>query len=605
MKDPRRFLPSLLLVLALLLFACSGAAAKPRDKTVMERGATVRLLRDVTLTLFEQPFRAAKKDELFEVLEVRPAAQKAFLVIQKDGALMGAAVPLDSVALAEGRPAISERSIKTDALFAGIIPVLKITIDPPQMERLRKEPRNYVEATLEEAGGKTLQPIGLKLKGSAGSFQGIDARPGFSINTDKFKGASRFHGLKRFQLNNCVQDGTALNEILCGEMARKAGVPASRCTHALVTLNGRDLGIYVLKEGFTEDFLAAYFTRTDGHLYDGGFLGDIRMEMELDQGDPADKARLTEFVGAIAEGNPDRQQERMAAIVDIDAFMRFVAMESLFSHWDGYAFNRNNYRIYENPATGRFHFILHGMDQMFGDLDWNMHRQPTTAVGNILWRNLENRKRYTAQLFDVYEKVVKPIDWGARAEEIGQRLLKVLEVNNPGLARAYPPNINSARDRLRLRMNNVRRQLEGDSLLKALATQQSVDLGAGVWLPQMRDAEGRETEAEGRRCFYIKATGPQGNGSWRLPVRVPAGRYRFEALIKLKGVQAISASTGEGAGLRVSGGDRTTGLRNDTGWQKVSYDLLFEGDQVLVAELRAMAGEMWIDRGSLMIVKAP
>jgi len=60
--------------------------------------------------------------------------------------------------------------------------------------------------------------------GSAGSFQGIDARPGFSINCSKYKGGDRFHGLKRFQLNNCAQDGTALNELVCGEIARAAGV---------------------------------------------------------------------------------------------------------------------------------------------------------------------------------------------------------------------------------------------------------------------------------------------------------------------------------------------------------------------------------------------
>jgi hypothetical protein len=36
------------------------------------------------------------------------------------------------------------------------------------------------------------------------------------------------------------------------------------------------LGLYVLKEGFTPDFLTCFFRRADGNLYDGGFLKDVR-----------------------------------------------------------------------------------------------------------------------------------------------------------------------------------------------------------------------------------------------------------------------------------------------------------------------------------------
>ncbi|MDB6152000.1 MAG: hypothetical protein JWL90_453 [Chthoniobacteraceae bacterium] len=596
------------ILLAFSLASSPLRAAKPREEVppiTVAHGVTMRLVRDEILQLYDKPLRAAKAGETFEVIEVRASVKKVFLGVQDRGRLVAVSVPLDAVA-AGSKPAVPGRILKADALFAGLIPILKLTIDGPEMDRLRKDPHSYVEVSLEEAGGAIIKHAGLKLKGSAGSFQNIDEHPGFSINTDKFKGGERFHGLKRFQLNNCAQDSTALNEIICGEIARKAGVPASRCTHALVSLNGRDMGIYVLKEGFTEDFLSAFFTRTDGHLYDGGFLNDIGTNMELDHGDPADKTRITEFAGAINEQDPVRQQERMAGVLDIDAFMRFAVMESLFCHWDGYTFNRNNYRVYENPETGRFYFILHGMDQMFGDAGWSMHRQPVAAVGSVLWRKPENKERYTAQLLDIYEKVIKPVDWAARAEEVGQRLYKVLAANNPEAAGSYLPNIAAARGRIADRMNNVRRQMEGNSLLKTLASKGSAELGSAPWVAQLENAQSQELKSEGRQLLYIRAGGEAGNGSWRLPIQVASGKYRFEAQIKVRGVLPVAAQTGAGAGLRISGESRPAGLKGETNWQRVSYDFVSDGgEQVLIIELRARAGEMWAPRAALRLLKLP
>ena len=91
---------------------------------------------------------------------------------------------------------------------------------------LAQEPRTLVEFTLQEPGRPALEHCAIKLKGSYGSFRQInDARPGFSVRTAKST-TQDFHGLTKFQLNNCAQDGTMLHEPLAGEIARAAGVPA-------------------------------------------------------------------------------------------------------------------------------------------------------------------------------------------------------------------------------------------------------------------------------------------------------------------------------------------------------------------------------------------
>ncbi len=572
----------------------------------LERGTVVRVLRDQMMLFYGKPGLVAKKGSAYEVLDVRPATKQVFVAVKDKGRLVAMSLPMDAVEV-ESKAKKSERIEQSEALFAGLIPTLNIVIAPPMLERLRKEPRSYVEASIEEQGGKVYRNVAVKLKGSAGSFRGIDDKPGYSFNATKFKGGDRFHGLKRFQLNNCAQDGSALNELVAGEMARMAGVPASRCTHALVSLNGKEQGFYVLKEGFSEEFLAAFFRNTDGHLYDGGFVSEINENMEVDRGDPAKKERLLELVGAMKEGDPAKQFERLAAVVDVDAYLRYLVLETVMCHWDGYSFNRNNYRIYEDPETGKFHFILHGMDQMFGDQNWGVERDPGGQVGAILWRRPELRERYRALLMEVCEKVLKPVDWSARVEEHGQRLLAALAAVKPERAKEYEPRINEARSRVAGRLINVRKQLEAPRVENTLVTKGVAELADAAWAPQLENGEGQEAENDGKKCLHLRAKG-DANLSWRTTVQVPAGKFRFEARMKAQGVDPLPTNTGEGAGLRVSGGTRTApnALRGNTPWQALSYEIDSPGREfVLVVELRARAGEVWIDRSSLRLVRVP
>jgi spore coat protein H len=555
------------------------------------------------LFFYGKPHHMAKVGESFEVLDVRASKNQVFVATKEGDRIVALSLPIDAVESVR-KAKEAERIEKSTALFAGLIPALHIKIDPKGVEQLRKEPRSYIEATIEEAGGKNYEHLGIKLKGSAGSFQGIDQRPGFSINCSKYKGGDRFHGLKRFQLNNCAQDGTALNELVAGEMARAAGVPASRCTHALVTLNGRELGIYVLKEGFTEEFLGTFFKETDGQLYDGGFVAEIHEKMELDRGDEARREGLLKLVAAFKEPDAAKQFDLVSSLVDVDAYLRYLALENILCHWDGYSFNRNNYRIYENPETSRFHFILHGMDQVYNDAGQSVLRDPGGQVGSILWRRPEIRERYWAQITDICDKVLKPVDWPARIEEHGRRLLAALK---PEQAKQYEPNIVNARNRIAERLKQVRMQIEKPRVVNTLLAKGIAELKTGEWSAQAANAESKEIQEDGRACLYLQAKG-EATASWRLNLNVPPGKFRFEARVKTRGVDPLPSDVGEGAGLRVSGGSRQgqKSLKGDAAWEVLSYEIDSPGrDYALVAELRAKAGEMWIDRESLRVVRVP
>ncbi|MEY5013721.1 MAG: hypothetical protein RIS92_79 [Verrucomicrobiota bacterium] len=595
---------------ALVFWNRAEAKEGKKDAGKLERGCVVEVVREEALRFYGKPFQTAKVGEHHTVLEVRDSAKQVFVGVKDKGRMVALSLPMDAVRWI-GAPTEASKLEKVDALFAGMIPVINLVIDKANIDRLARDPRTYVEASIEEADGKTSKHVAVKLKGSAGSFRGINEKAGFSINTGKFKGGEAFHGMKRFQLNNGAQDGSYLQELIAGEMSRKVGIPASRCTHAIVSLNGKMLGPYVLKEGFSEEFLRPFFTRTDGSLFDGGFCAEVRPDMELDKGES--REGLQELLKAMnAPGGDVPRAEAVAAKVDVRAYMRYLVMENVFCHWDGYSFNRNNYRMYEDPASGKFHFLLHGMDQVFGDTGWSMRREPGAAVGIALWKKPEFRALYDEELESVHRTILKDEDWGERTRAVGNRLMSALEAKLPNEAKGYAGQLNGAVDRIRNRVNNIRQQLGAVEVSRMVLKPEGAPLAELPWSPVTDgNSEASVVDYDGRKCLRMLARGGEANVSWRSPMRVPQGvqgRLRVECQVACREVVAAQVASGPGGGVRISGGTRTPGMSvsGTTRWKKVWFDFdAGAGEVVLVLELRASAGEMWVDRGSIRLMRAP
>src|SRR5262249_34712540 len=156
-----------------------------------------------------------------------------------------------------------------------------------------------------EDGRTKYTNVALKLKGAAGSYRDWGDRPALTLNLTKFNKAGKFHDLVKLHLNNSVQDETYLSELICSELFRQAGVPAPPVPHARVWLNGRDVGLYVLKEGFDEQFLKRHFADATGNLYDGGFVQDLNADLEKDAGNgPDDHSDLRTITEANALEDP-------------------------------------------------------------------------------------------------------------------------------------------------------------------------------------------------------------------------------------------------------------------------------------------------------------
>lgn len=127
---------------------------------------------------------------------------------------------------------------------------LEIVISQTNQVELFKDPRAYVPVEIKE-GSRLYTNVALHLKGNeGGSFRPLHERPAMTVNFDKFQKGQLFHGLDKIYLNNSVEDGSYMAEMLGSELFRRAGVPAPRIGYARVSLNGTRLRPLCGQRGF-------------------------------------------------------------------------------------------------------------------------------------------------------------------------------------------------------------------------------------------------------------------------------------------------------------------------------------------------------------------
>jgi len=256
--------------------------------------------------------------------------------------------------------------------------------------------------------GMTTTDVAIRKKGNLGSLS--TARPGLRVKANEYVMGQRIAGLKVLTLNNNHQDDSLISQCLGYQLFRAAGLPASRCGFAHVTVNGEDLGVYSHVETIREEMLERHFADGSGRLYESG--GDFEaggtggFQPKTDEA-AADCRDLDAVVAAMA-GPEGELPARLGAVVDLDAYARFWAMEVVTDHWDGYANNRNNFFVYHDPTSDRMHFIPWGIDALFEGRQRTTRPYAVYACGALPWRLYAapaTRALYLAALHDVLDTV--------------------------------------------------------------------------------------------------------------------------------------------------------------------------------------------------------
>ena len=344
--------------------------------------------------------------------------------------------------------AATTKKAKTEAddLFAQPkVLEIKIEIPSASIESLKNDPHKYVRGVVRE-GSRVFSDAGIRLKGS-GSFQPIEKKPSLAIKFNEFISGSKFYGHSKLFLDNSRQDPTFLCEAIGGDIFRAAGVPAPRHTFAHVELNGRDLGLYVVAEAVNKEFLSKYFSRTKGNLYEGSNV-DITEKLEKDSGDESqDQKDVKALAAAAKEADPATRLKKLNGLLDVDRFVSFTAAEIFTWHRDGYALDRNNYRIYNDPGTNQIVFIPHGFDQLFGKPKGSLFPEWKGLVAKAIISTPEGKAKYK-------ERMSKLLTSAFKTDTITNRINQLSAVVKPMAGRdsTQGPNYENAVAQLRARV---------------------------------------------------------------------------------------------------------------------------------------------------------
>lgn len=295
------------------------------------------------------------------------------------------------------------------------------------------------------ADGKTISKVGLRYKGNStylSTARGL--KRSLKVDLDKYDDAARFHGLKSLTLNCGVLDPSKGREALAYSVYRAGGVPAPRTAFAEVTLtvpgkyDKELLGMYSLVESVDKNFLKLHYKTDAGLLMKPerirglDFLGEdwARYKDTYQPKRDATKeesARVIAFTKLVNQGTDADFNKDIAGYLDVDAFLRYMAVTAVVANLDSFFTLGHNYCLYLHPTTNKFHFIPWDVDLSMGNfmmmgspdqqMDLNLNKPyAQNRLADRLMANRECAEKYQQILKEVVpicfakEKLFKEIE---------------------------------------------------------------------------------------------------------------------------------------------------------------------------------------------------
>ncbi|MCY3740848.1 MAG: CotH kinase family protein [Candidatus Poribacteria bacterium] len=341
-------------------------------------------------------------------------------------------------------------------------------------------PYTYVEASV-SIDGVVFPKVGIRKKGFIGSQS--HTRPSLKIKLNHVDKEGGIEGLTNLTLNNNKQDTSQVSQFMGYALFNAIGSPAPRGAYAKVTVNGKSLGIYSHVETVRKPLLKRAFGNDDGSLYEGtvvDFHEEWENSFEHKRGDDTlGREKIIALIDVLADNQVT--EAAVGELVDLDSFYQFWAIESLLGFWDGYSGNNNNYFIYLNPDTDKFHFLPWGADSLFTNLkmDFRGNAHAPTSVktqGLIAYRlyQLETgRERYAKTMVELLKNYWNEVELLAELDRVAamiqpyllpeQREFQREEWGGRGGKQTFENQLAEVRDFIRIRKNDILQEI-GDGM---------------------------------------------------------------------------------------------------------------------------------------------
>ena len=349
----------------------------------------------------------------------------------------------------------------------------------------------WVKATV-TLDGQTLRDVGLRMKGNS-SYTSAERtlHVPLKIDFNRFVAGQHYLGLSTLNLHNNAFDKSQMREHLAYQIFREAGQAASRTSYARVFLtipgkyDHKDIGLYSIVEEVDKDFLRSRFPSNKGLLMKPETISFGLRDMGDDWNDykrqykpqwdatPRQARRVIEFVQLFEKADDKVFRERVESYLNVDQFLRHLALHVISSNLDSILCVGHNYYLYLNPTDDKFYFIPWDMNLAFAGWVWlgskddlvnlsivHPHVSDNKLIERVLAIESYNRI-YQHHLSDLLATVCAPDRLEKQIDQI-TALIKVDE-KKPSTqpTRDYNIKVPALRDFPRLRAAAIEAQLNG------------------------------------------------------------------------------------------------------------------------------------------------
>ncbi len=284
--------------------------------------------------------------------------------------------------------------IEGDNLFAED-QIVKIELDFAQTSFwdslvLNYETETYMKGDLtltDLTGSYTFPDVGVRLKGNS-SYGHPGNKKSFKIDFNKYVTGQNYDGLKKLNLSNGFKDPSMMREKVFFDVSLAANIPCPRANFANVYFNGELWGFYTLVEQIDDQFLDWAILDDDGNLFKaganfgggpagGGNAADLLyygpdqtnyaerydLKSNEEEDDWTDLIALTDFIN---NSSATDFENNLGDHLEVDEYLRSLALDNLFANLDSYTGSARNWYIYHNLTTDKWEWIKWDANETFG-----------------------------------------------------------------------------------------------------------------------------------------------------------------------------------------------------------------------------------------------
>jgi len=280
--------------------------------------------------------------------------------------------------------------------------------------------------------GRVYRDVGIHFRGNSSFNVGDGYKRSLNLSFDFVHEGQAIGGYRTLNFLNANTDATFMRTVLSMHIARQY-IPAPKANFVRVVINGENWGIYANAQQFNKEFVAEHFNTTKGARWkipqggrSGGafsYLGDdpsqYRSFQIKSKDEPEAWAGVIDLAKTLQSTPPEALEAALASRLDVDGYLRFLALDNVMAGADGFYMRGADYSLYRDP-NGRFHFVFHDANEMFSMTQLGPLVAQSDAGKPIISKVLAVPALRAKYLAFVREIADKSLDWNALRPVVAQ-----------------------------------------------------------------------------------------------------------------------------------------------------------------------------------------